>query len=219
MDRKAWIVIVLCIASLGLWQWAYVKYYSPTPEQAAEAARIVEQARAVETSATPAPTPAPPDRPSEPAEAPPVAAPRVPREQIKVATGLAEFYFESDSGGLARVVLLGHMGEQGANVTLNIPEAMPIGALGDEAGSVSGGFERVQTGRPNEVAFVRESAEGLNVRKSFVVDEADGGQGNYVVNLEVTFTNPADAARERGGFFISTGGVARSITGHADVYG
>ncbi|MBE2181113.1 MAG: membrane protein insertase YidC [Chthoniobacterales bacterium] len=208
MDRKAWIVIVLCIASLGLWQWAYVKYYSPTPEQAAEAARIAEQGRALEAAKTPVPAPAQAAPVAEPAPTPVVAVPAVPREQIKVSTGLAEFYFESDSGGLARVVLLGHMGEHGANVTLNIPEAMPIGAMGDEAGSVSGGFQRVQTGRPNEVVFVRESAEGLNVRKSFVVDEADGGQGNYVVNLEVTFTNAGGAARERSGFFISTGGVA-----------
>ena len=35
MDRKAWIVVVACVAALGLWQWAYVSYYAPTPEQLA----------------------------------------------------------------------------------------------------------------------------------------------------------------------------------------
>ena len=36
MDRKAWTVVIACIAALGLWQWAYVQYYAPTPEQLAE---------------------------------------------------------------------------------------------------------------------------------------------------------------------------------------
>ena len=56
MDRKAWIVILLCVASLGLWQWAYVKYYSPTPEQLAETRRIAEEAK---TTPPPAPAPSP----------------------------------------------------------------------------------------------------------------------------------------------------------------
>ena len=43
MDRKAWIVVIACIAALGLWQWAYVQYYAPTPEQLAEQRRAAEQ--------------------------------------------------------------------------------------------------------------------------------------------------------------------------------
>lgn len=210
MDRKAWIVIVLCIASLGLWQWAYVKYYSPTPEQAAEMRRVAEEARAVEAAKGTAPTPAPTAAPTpvpDTAAAPP-ASPSVPQEQTKISTGLADFHFVSDIGGIERVVLLGHLGEQGGNVVLNMPEAAPIGALGEEPGKPLGGFERVPSGRANEVVFLRQGPDGSNTRKTFIVDEADGGQGNYVVNLEVAFTNGGGAEAGRPGFFVSTGGLA-----------
>lgn len=204
MDRKAWIVIILCIASLGLWQWAYVKYYSPTPEQAAEARRMAEAAK------TPAPAPAPSAAPTpvpEPAASPAAVAPVVPREQTKVSTGLAEFHFVSDTGGIDRVVLLGHMGEHGESVTLNIPQASPIGAVGDQPGTPLGGFQRVATGTPNEVVFERAAPDGSVVRKTFVVEDAEGGEGNYVVNLELAFLNGGTAVLDRPGFFISTGGV------------
>ena len=46
MDRKAWIVIILCVASLGLWQWAYMQYYAPSAEQLAEAKRVAEEKQA-----------------------------------------------------------------------------------------------------------------------------------------------------------------------------
>ncbi|MDA1204599.1 MAG: hypothetical protein O3A75_09920, partial [Verrucomicrobia bacterium] len=54
MDRKAWIVVVACVAALGLWQWAYVSYYAPTPEQLAEQRRATEAAQA---ATTPPPVP------------------------------------------------------------------------------------------------------------------------------------------------------------------
>ncbi len=43
MDRKSWIVVILCVAGLGLWQWANVKYYTPTPEQREAARRAAER--------------------------------------------------------------------------------------------------------------------------------------------------------------------------------
>ena len=67
MDRKAWIVVIFCIAALGLWQWAYMKYYAPTPEQLAEARRAAEEKQA---AASPSPTPAPAVAEASPAPAP-----------------------------------------------------------------------------------------------------------------------------------------------------
>ena len=40
MDRKAWTVVIACVAALGLWQWAYVQYYAPTPEQLAAMKKV-----------------------------------------------------------------------------------------------------------------------------------------------------------------------------------
>lgn len=210
MDRKAWIVIILCVVALGLWQWAYMKYYAPTPEQQAEARRLAEEVQAAAES-TPAPTPVSTPAPAAP-EAPAVVTdpdqPQVPREVRKVTSGLAEFYFASDLGGLEKIVLTGHMGENGANVALNIPEALPIGAVGEEPGVALGGFAPVEAPESNVVAFARSLPDGVQVRKTFTVDESEGGEGNYTINLNVTFTNPGAIPVQRPDYYVSTGGAA-----------
>lgn len=211
MDRKAWTVVIACIAALGLWQWAYVQYYAPTPEQLAEQRRVAEQAQAA--AATPAPATetaaapiAPPVAPTSPSPAP--ATPSVPRETQTVTTGLANFNFVSDAGGIATVELLDHLGENGANVSLNIPEALPIGTLGEQAGIALGGFTPTSPGAPNEAVFVLDQPDGLQIRKTYAVSEADQGRGNYTVNLTLDFTNAGANPVQRTGYFLSTGGAA-----------
>jgi YidC/Oxa1 family membrane protein insertase len=211
MDRKAWTVVIACIAALGLWQWAYVQYYAPTPEQLAEQRRVAEQAQAA--AATPAPATetaaapiAPPVAPTSPSPAP--ATPSAPRETQTVTTGLANFNFVSDAGGIATVELLDHLGENGANVSLNIPEALPIGTLGEQAGIALGGFTPTSPGAPNEAVFVLDQPDGLQIRKTYAVSEADQGRGNYTVNLTLDFTNAGANPVQRTGYFLSTGGAA-----------
>ncbi len=210
MDRKAWIVVLACIAALGLWQWAYVQYYAPTPEQLAEQRRAAESAHA---AAAPATTPAAPAAatpvpaavaPVAPAPAPPSA----PRETRTVTTGLADFRFTDDTGGIASVDLLDHLGENGAKVVLNLPQALPIGTLGEQAGTALGGFASVAPGAPNEAVFVRRQPDGLQIRKTYAVSEADQGRGDYVVNLTLDFTNEGATPLQRPGFYVSTGGAA-----------
>jgi YidC/Oxa1 family membrane protein insertase len=219
MDRKAWIVILLCIAALGLWQWAYVKYYAPTPEQRAEAQRLAaaERAAGEETRAEEAvPVPAA-DVAASPAVIPAPVLP-VERERFTIATGLADFEFVSDAGGIGQIILLGHLGENGAPVALNLADVLPVGALGEEGGTALGGFARVAGGAPNEVVFVREGADGFLIRKTFTVKQGDAGEGNYVVNLALDFTNTSGVALQRPGFFISTGGAAPIHSSDMTIY-
>ena len=209
MDRKAWTVVIACIAALGLWQWAYVQYYAPTPEQLAEQRRAAEEAQAATaTSAPAAETAAAPTAPPVAPAAPAPTAPSVPRETQTVTTGLANFNFVSDAGGIATVELLDHLGENGANVSLNIPEALPIGALGEQAGMALGGFTTTSPGAPNEAVFVLDQPDGLQIRKTYAVSEADQGRGNYTVNLTLDFTNAGANPVQRTGYFLSTGGAA-----------
>lgn len=209
MDRKAWIVVVLCVAALGLWQWAYVQYYAPTPEQLDEQRRAAEEAQAA--APTPAPvaeTTAATPAPAAPAPAAPAEEPSVPRETRTVTTGLADFQFASDAGGIASIELLDHLGEDGANVALNIPQALPVGTLSEEPGLALGGFASVSPGAPNEAVFLRRQPDGLQIRKTYIVSEADEGKGDYVVDLTLDFTNTGEAALQRTGFYLSTGGAA-----------
>jgi len=206
MDRKAWIVVVACVAALGLWQWAYVKYYAPTPEQLAEQRRAAEQTQAA--APTPAPTPSTTSAPAPTPAAPAPAQPSVPRETRTVTTGLANFGFVSDAGGIATIELLDHLGENGANVALNIPQALPVGALGEQAGIALGGFVPASPGAPNEAVFTLQQPDGLQIRKTYIVSEAEQGEGNYTVTLNLDFTNAGGAAIQRTGYYVSTGGAA-----------
>ena len=212
MDRKAWIVVVACVAALGLWQWAYVSYYAPTPEQLAEQRRATEAAQAATTptpvpgsgttATPPAPTPAPVTSPPAPVEG------SVPREIRTITSGLAGFQFASNEAGIVSVELLDHLGENDANVALNIPQALPIGSLAEEPGIALDGFSPVPGGAPNEAVFLRALADGLEIRKTFTVSENDQDKGNYVVNLSLDFANPGTTPVQRAGFYISTGGAA-----------
>ena len=205
MDRKAWIVIILCVASLGLWQWAYMKYYAPTPEQLAAAKQVAEEKAAATASPTPA-APAAEAAPAPAAQTPAASEPSVPREEFKISTKLADFLFVGNEGGIVTAELLGHLGENGSKVFLNIPEAAPIGALSDEPGKPLGGFARAASSAPNEAVFSKAAADGLEIRKVFRVEE-NGGDGNYVVKLALDFVNRGAAPVERLGFFLSTGGA------------
>jgi YidC/Oxa1 family membrane protein insertase len=210
MDRKAWIVIVLCVASLGLWQWAYMRYYAPTPEQVAAAKRAkAEEQHKASAAALPSPSAAPAVAPgATPPPAAVVETPAVPREEHLVSTKLADFLFVSDQGGIATVELLGHLGENGSKVFLNIPEAASIGSIGEQPGIPLGGFSRDASSAPHEVVFRTTAADGVEIRKTFRVEESAGNDGNYVVNLALQFENKGTAPAQRLGLFVGTGASA-----------
>jgi YidC/Oxa1 family membrane protein insertase len=203
MDRKAWIVVILCIAALGLWQWAYVEYYAPNPSE-----RTVPAASAA-TEPQPTPSPSQP----VPTEVPQTTVPtpivvQAPREKRAITTKLADFHFVSGAGGLEKIVLFDHVGEKGGNVTLNLPEALPVGALSESPGVAVEGFSLQANVQENSVAMVRRLEDGVDVKKTFTVNESPDGQGNYTVVMALEFANPGSTAVQRPDFYVSTGGAA-----------
>lgn len=207
MDRKSWIVIIACVAGLGLWQWAKLKYYTPTPEQLA-AARKAAEAAEVQTSTAPAPTPQASPVAAAAPSAPAPVVPSVPVERFRISTGLAEFVFVSDAGGIEKAILSRHLAEGGSQVTLNIPNVPPVGAIGSTPGVPSGGFVREDAASPDQIAFVQTAPDGLITRKIFTVNKTGEGEGNYTVDLEVSFFNGGQTPVGRPGFYVSTGGAA-----------
>ncbi len=197
MDRKSWIAIILSVAGLFAWQWYVSKYYKPEVPPAASASS---------PSATPA----------TPVAAPPAAAPVSVVEQLpsmsaraeSLSTNSTEFVFKNDAGGIEKVILQMHLAENHENVALNRNPSMPIGAFGFNPGEVLGGFEMTPAPTKDEVFFKHTRPDGLEISKRFSLPKGNGTQSPYVVNFEVTFSNPGTTAIKVPDFFISAGGAA-----------
>ncbi len=197
MDRKAWIAIILSVAGLFGWQWYVGKYLTP-PAKAATAAA----------------TPTPP--PEGPAPAPAVAPAPAPTPSGPVMTAYAEslsangteFVFNNDAGGIEKVILLTHLGENRQSVALNRDRGMPIGALGFNPGEVLGGFEMRTDRTKNEASFFKSAESGLELTKRFVLPPASDKTRIYTVSLEISFRNSGASEIQVPPFFVGTGGSA-----------
>ena len=197
MDRKSWIAIILSVTGLFAWQWYVSKYYKQ------EAPPAASPSSPSATPSTPAAT-APAATPASPVEQPPSLSARA----ESLSTNSTEFDFNNDAGGIEQVVLRMHLGENHDNVALNRSRTMPIGAFGFNPGEVLGGFELSADRAKGEVFFKRTQPDGLEIIKRFSLPKGNGTQSPYVVNLEVTFSNPGTTAIQVPDFFISAGGAA-----------
>lgn len=197
MDRKSWIAIILSVTGLFAWQWYVSKYYKQ------EAPPAASPSSPSATPSTPAAT-APAATPASPVEQPPSLSARA----ESLSTNSTEFVFNNDAGGIEQVVLRMHLGENHDNVALNRSRTMPIGAFGFNPGEVLGGFEMSADRAKGEVFFKRTQPDGLEISKRFSLPKGNSTQSPYVVNFEVTFSNPGATAIQVPDFFISAGGAA-----------
>jgi YidC/Oxa1 family membrane protein insertase len=193
MDRKAWIAIILSVLGLVLWQWYYVKNYSPKPHVATPETVVANPTPSQDPVSTPAPV----------REEPVIAA----RNQ-SLYSKTAEYVFSDDKGGIERAILLLHLGENQQAVSLNGIRAMPIGAIGENPGQAWGGFTMETDQGKGEVIFTRKDADGLEITKRFILPESGAKDGNYLVRMELGFRNAGSADVERKGYFVFAGGAA-----------
>ena len=194
MDRKAWIAIILSVLGLVLWQWYYVKTYSPKPH-----GRYAGNSRADADPGASCGC----DARAGVREEPVIAA----RNQSLYSKN-AEYVFSNDKGGIERAILLLHLGENQQAVFLNGNRAMPIGAIGENPGEAWGGFTMETDQGNGEAIFTRKDADGLEITKRFILPESGTKDGNYVVRMELAFRNAGNADVERKGYFVFAGGAA-----------
>jgi YidC/Oxa1 family membrane protein insertase len=198
MDRKAWIAIILSVLGLVLWQWYYVKTYSPKPHVAAPET----------TAAAPSPSEAPPSQGPVSTPAPVREEPVITARNQSLYSKSAEYVFSNDKGGIERAILLLHLGENQQAVFLNGNRAMPIGAIGENPSEALGGFAMETDQGKGEAIFTRKDADGLEIAKRFTLPESGAKDGNYVVRMELTFRNAGATDVERKGYFVFAGGAA-----------
>ncbi|MBV9657927.1 MAG: YidC/Oxa1 family insertase periplasmic-domain containing protein [Verrucomicrobia bacterium] len=209
MDRKAWIVITLCI--LGIVGWNYYLSTLPQPPK--------PQQRS--SSSTPAPATLAPAREqvvaaatsaggsSNAAENPVLTAAAPVAERFETLTlPQMTVRFTNLGGGIADVTLLGkqHLAANGAHIQLNNASPTPIGALSTrpESAAARVPFEMRREG-DNAVIFERTTPEGVRITKRFSIQPGKRPDDVPALELEVRYDNTGSAAFRDPGEYLHVG--------------
>ncbi len=194
MDRKAWIVVTLCVIGMVVNGWWMVTHPQPPAK-----------APAPETAAA---TPSPQSAPSAPAPATaaqtPSAAAAAPEQKIELKNDKATYTFTTKGGGIAEVVLL----DTKDKVRLNAQGKAPIGALSTAPKSYDDSLAyQVVEKTDRSVVFEAETPDKILVRKAYQFTSGPAASDHYL-EFKVTFTNRSGAKLGKDGFFIYTGAAS-----------
>lgn len=203
MDRKGIIAVALAIIVMVVWQVVYAPKLMPPPaKRAAETA-----APAAATPKTMAATATPPQAATASADAG-TAAPAAAETILKVASPSVEYAFTNLGGGIARAVLLKHDGEKDQHVALNEFGRMPIGGTSEQAGENAALPFSVTGDGAGGVTCERTEANGVQVVKKFSLPRSDKLGEEFLVTLEISFTNRGAQPYQSSGYYVYTGAAA-----------
>ena len=218
MDRQAWIAVTLCIIGLVAWQVYMAKHPAPVPAKISVSPSPApgvgqDSVEPGATVATSLPSPVPGSTESRPTSAttPPNEATPTPAPFVEKTTTLRnadlELLLTNRGGGVAEAILPKHKGENGAPVTLNVGQRLPIGAIIEkpatpvlEEFSVVPGHDIVQ--------FERALPNNVTLRKKVSLPAPPNEKDNYVAQMEFDFQNSGTAVYSNPGYFVALGSAA-----------
>ena len=215
MDRKGITGLLVIVALFGAWNFFYIR----KSQEMAKARQQIEAVAAAEEAAKPKPEPALPETPATPA-AP--AAPTAPAlesttaEKIeRVSSGSAEYAFTNVGGGIKRATLLKHFAEKDSLVVLNQFGTIAIGEVSDIAGEgVGKPFASKVDEAAGTVEFERTDDRQIQLTKKFTLPKFEKLTGaaqlreEYLITLDVNFTNRGTQAVELPRYYVYTGSAA-----------
>lgn len=197
-DRTTWIAVSLSIAGLIGWQYYYTTHTVP----AIKAERTAEQAL------PPTPTTAPAEVASTPTEPLPTAPiPELTARRETLDTAKAEYLFANDAGGIESVTLFLHLGAQDHSLLLNDLSPAPIGALFEAPGKMLQGFSMSADKNTGKSSFEYQGTNGLVISKLFTLPQTTGSPEEYLVGLDITFTNTSSQPLETPAYLLAAGGA------------
>lgn len=205
MDKKGIIAVSLAIITLVVWQIFYApKMLPPKPRPAAT----------TETS-TATPTPATVAQKASPVVSETKAAATSPGDQVetekieKATSPAVDYFFTNLGGGIAKAVLLTHLGENGSKVSLNEFGSVPIGAVSEKPGEGENAAYKVEVNQQSsEVVCERTTPEQMQIVKKFVLPQVAKGKDEYLVKLDISFTNRGTQPRKLDGYYVYVGSSA-----------
>ena len=204
MDRTAWIVVVLCVLGLVLWEVYLAKQTPPrpapvniTPGQASPTATPTV------FGASPTPTAFP--------EVAPKSVESVWSSPEKIETlrnSDVELRLTNRGGGIKEAVLLRQVAEKGQRVALNSAENAPIGALIEQPSAFRLSEFTASAESDSAVQFERTTAEQVTIRKKFFFQQSPEKKDNFVVEMDVDLENRGAKPYQNAGYFVALGSAA-----------
>src|SRR5438067_1681203 len=203
MDRTAWIVVVLCVIGLVLWELYLVKQ---TPPRSAPVNLTPGRASPTATIASPTPLAAP-EVASKAAE----PVPSFPEKIETLRNSDVELRLTNRGGGIKEAVLLRQIAEKGQRVVLNSAENAPIGAIiesRETLGTPTLPEFTASTASNSLVQFEGTTAEQVGVRKKFFFEKSPENKDNYVIEMDIDLENRGTKPYQNAGYFVALGSAA-----------
>lgn len=190
MDRKAWIVIILCTIGIGINAWFASKQQAMLPPPAVPAAATAPGAAAPGATIAKAP--------AAPVPTPPAAS-SAPEETHTLTKGSVTWHFSNKGAGVVKAVLAGT-----DHITLNEHGHEPIGALRREAAGNDAVTYKITAKTDKSVTFEGLAADGISIRKTYTQTEGDKFD-EHLITLSVTLTNTGAAAFKSEEIYLYAG--------------
>ncbi|MEO8353804.1 MAG: hypothetical protein ABI680_18915, partial [Chthoniobacteraceae bacterium] len=224
MDKKSIFILLAAVAGLVAWQVHQGKRLAEY--------RVAKEAYDKAVAETAAKNPAPPIAPATPgpdatanAAAPtPVAPPAVvepapEKKMVEVSTSLVDYSFTNLGGGIETAKLLHHIisKKDGRDVVMNEFGEIPIGAVSETPGEGTGKeFSVSRDATKRTVTFERTEPSQILLRKTFTLPEFASLKANsaerlreeYLLHLDLTFTNGAATPAAVPAYYVYTGSAS-----------
>ena len=225
MDRKAITIILITVGIMLGWQFVI---YPPLAEKNRKAIEAFHKKQDEEKAQQKASEPAPSSVattpqaaqpgatiPATPATTPaPVTSEPEQRKTLASLPGTVEYEFTSQGGGISRGTLKEHFKDKtkGTQIIINEFGSIPIGAMSEEPGDealLKLPWKMTANDIEHTVSFERiDDARHIKIKKTFVLPRDKSLSAEYVIGLDVTFTNVGESAMMVPTLFVHTGSAA-----------
>lgn len=200
MDRTAWIVVILCVIGLVLWELWVAKQTPQRPRTTSTSPSPTPPLAAPSASPPPffSPTPAPTPRVAE-------GAPSFPERIETLRNADVELRLTNRGGGIREAVLLNHVAEGDKRVTLNSPREIPIGAIIEQPEVPALSEFSLSREADGSVQCERTTPESITVHKKFSFVKTPEARDTFLIELDVDLTNSGTQPYASSGYFVTLG--------------
>jgi len=219
LDRKAWIVIVLCCLGLAVNLHFSGKNRETLLEQERER-KAAKQAQAAEEKQKVPEGDSEDEEPEEPSLTPLEPEPVVEEETPILISGDVVYTFTTFGGGIKHAEFSGQYAVQDKEnlVSLNKGEPHPVGRLTrgvDEYLDIVYRHEK-ERDTPNSISFIGQMKGGLIIRKRWTLEEDEVAGQSYRLKLELEFENHGEGPVKLSDYGLFAGSAAPLWKGEWD---